>query len=137
MDVNELKIGDWVSYCKANNYVTKIIDIRAYSDEYAITCRRDKNDPLCEKVKGDEPFNTKILHPIELTTEILLNNGFHKLNDGSGDFIGFGYTMFSKEDGWYECTFIGKKGKLFTKIRYVHELQNALNICGIEKEILL
>lgn len=77
------------------------------------------------------------IEPIPLTPEILEKNGFAERFDddlvlmeceGIVMEIGNNYTRF-------------KDGKMFlhrvlTPLYYVHELQHALKLCGIEKEIV-
>lgn len=151
MKANELQIGDWVCYCKANNWLTKVEAVnnpgQTYiSDVYGIKCYRVKDDPLYEKAPIDF-FNVDILHPIPLTVEILEQNGFEVQEQGGGrqdvwngfgkdnendievEFNG-GAPVHVKIDG---CGFHFTSGK----IHYVHELQHALRLCDIEKEIIL
>ena len=138
MKANELMIGDWVCYCKANNWYTKVEAInnpgQTYiSDVYGIKCCRAKDDPLCEKAPIDF-FNVEILHPIPLTAEILKKNGFTK------HAYGFSFQHFKlygnlrNDDTVYFTININRKD---ITIDYVHQLQHALRLCGIEKEIVL
>ncbi len=76
------------------------------------------------------------VQPIPLTPEILVKNGFEEWD---------GWRIFDIEDtgveiGW--CGTIlkigGECGNLeLPSVVYVHELQHALRLCGIEKEIIL
>ena len=71
-----------------------------------------------------------LLQPIPLTPEILEENGFERVNgeyqdvfyvyDGIELLIDDVYTLF---------------GQCKMPIKYVHELQHALRLCGINKEI--
>ena len=79
------------------------------------------------------------LEPIPLTTEILEKNGWVK------DL----YSVESYDNEELECLslWVGEDGKnkwwwhvgveLVTPINYVHELQHALRLCGITREIIL
>lgn len=76
-----------------------------------------------------------LLQPIPLTPEILEKNGFNLSRDKSGIGIldtywlgeGIGFRLHSFETDYYQFG--------LAKIRYVHELQHTLRLCGIEKEI--
>ena len=80
-----------------------------------------------------------LLEPISLTPEILEKNGWIK------DL----YSVESYDNEELECLslWVGEDGKnkwwwhvgveLVTPINYVHELQHALRLCGIKKEIIL
>ena len=75
-----------------------------------------------------------LLEPIPLTQEILEKNGFS--NKG---------TLWYLEEDNFELehnnndSFIWIVGDVYivASIKYVHELQQALRLCGIEKEIVL
>ena len=74
------------------------------------------------------------IEPIPLTEEILENNGFTK------HAYGYSYDMIklhgnlTENDTVYFTLCICEK---YIKVIYVHELQHALRLCGIEKEIVL
>ena len=78
------------------------------------------------------------LSPIPLTTEILERNGF--VSDFLGDmFWESESTRFALQKGldgrnrwWWEVC-----NSPFLPLNYVHELQHALKLCGIKKEIVL
>ena len=79
-----------------------------------------------------------LLQPIPLTPEILKKN-FPSTTDWY--FIGtdkFCFRIDKHKDKW--DLYFGRDGKgtnLQIKISYVHELQHALRLCGINKEIEL
>ena len=79
------------------------------------------------------------IEPIPLTAEILEKNGF-KLNPQGSYSIGRHVSIDLIRDGRYFAdmntdndapSFLRQCGK------YVHELQHALRLCGIEKEIII
>ena len=75
--------------------------------------------------------------PIPLTIEILEKNGFEKNRD-YGYFIGqsnSGYYIYL--DNNYLSIQAGYDAIEFAWCEYVHELQHALKLCGIKKEIIL
>ena len=131
MKANELMIGDWVMY--HNHIPMKITQLSPDFD--------DMDD----------------LNPIPLTGEILKKNGF---KEGTYSILGKGgyksfpeYKYINREEitdtsknlikvsysdengGVYDISF-GIGSHIFD-LKYVHELQHALRLCGIEKEIEL
>ena len=164
MEANELMIGDWVCYSEPNNYYTKVKEIRCTSDgeEYYIRCHRDSKDTFLEQLKYED-FSVDILHPILLTPEILEKNGFiedvdkdDRLADMYHLFVptGFERESFTIQVGLYReptcgvSTVVQCWGWLppyngglndihLCNANYVHQLQHALRLCGIEKDIVL
>lgn len=111
MTSKDLMIGDWYAF-RGHPYKCTASDIASIAE--------------CEE-KGAQTD----ISEIPITAEILEKNGF------SGDCYNMGIVGFSVEpipdekDG-YEV-FIWKD----VCLRYVHELQHALRLCEIEKEIIL
>lgn len=147
MKPTELMVGDWVCYCKANAYITQVREIRSTSDgeEYYIRCLRDDRDHLKEKCPVDD-FNTEILSPIPLTEEILRKNGW-EYNDEEEKFfpntwVGGGLKLQGADDGGYRIVVTSGCDDEDTNdtpfvLLYVHELQHALRLRHIEKQIEL
>jgi len=137
MTGKELMVGDLVIYCKSNMYIARVREIRQTNDgeEMYISCDRDTRDTLYND-KEWHFFNCGILHPIRLTPEILLKNGFEKSLDDDGTHDRFtlvcGNVQFGVRfsNGVFQWTYP-------IDVRYVHELQHLLRFCGIEKEIEL
>ena len=120
MKANELMIGDWVynTHNRQNEQVQEIgsgLVMLAYNDLY----------------EYDE------IEPIPLTDEILKANGFeyHHKNFAALSHV---HPFQLKMVEWPDENGIGlwMIGGLF-KIRYVHELQHAMKLCEIDKEIKL
>ncbi len=114
MNAEELMVGDWVV---CNYYADK-----PFYKEFGIG----------DFLKGGYNF----VDPIPLTSEILKKNGFveeHEkpIVDKIGAAIIYGKYKRLDEDNcinYGECLF---------PIKYVHELQHALRLCGIKKEIVV
>ena len=146
MKANELMIGDWVRKLEPGGHtipvkVTGIID--------------EDNSVLFERRDGVHGVtDIKSFEPIPLTKEILEKNGF-ELREGcttawdwldgeksvhiSGDHtcpIGQTVTIYTP-GGCAGAAFSSHRTLSDHKIRGVHELQHALRLCGIEKEIEL
>ena len=134
MKANELMIGDWVSESHSG-CIDAMNDIAPY----------DENIQLQQDDFGlDECFFGR-LSPIPLTPEILEKNGFE--NVGSEvyecDVLPF-YIWWERdrhrlgidiEDSTYDKENFAQM--LRVPVSYVHELQHALRLCGIKKEIVL
>lgn len=129
MKVEELMIGDWVL---DGNNVAQIT---------SITC-----DGIIE-TSFNETSNIEVIHPIPLTPEILKKNGFVKASmisdmppydkDEEGNMH---FNLNEKFWGWWQPdnTFlIPANGLGWLEFRYAHELQHALRLCNIDKEIVL
>lgn len=143
MKANELMIGDWVYAIDANG---EKHPCRANNLEYDYT---NKREDFCVDFYGtgyeakwpDVAFNVE---PIPITPEILEKNGFVQ-NPRSKSRRSHQICTDSVYISWWR----GRLNILFKPFighstnhvnvdgKYVHELQHALRICGIEKEIVL
>lgn len=148
MNANELMVGDYVY--NHRNWECPIVEIH-------------KNSALViAKHYGEEEFLLSDLRPIPLTPEILEKNGF-KLMAGFGYSIEYPTFGLAYHDGFreyysiditlYNYPMSGVKilvrmernslcgdgvNKIHScDIEYIHQLQHALRLCGIEKEIIL
>ena len=128
MKANELKstdlmIGDWLMHANGTPMqVTKI------TTEH-FTCAENGGANCWE-------YNNKF-KPIPLTPEILEKNGL--ANDYYGSYFKEDKHILleisSSEDGIYWTINYNEYDVL--KLKYVHQLQHALRLCGINKEIVL
>lgn len=134
MKTTELMIGDWV----------RCTDPKPF--------RIEQIDGVEEQVYGDDGFfvDTADLQPIPLKGEIMEKNGFNNRHRR---------WMWKKKDNYcrIKVSFAPKleiEGEIFDEppiclqvdgatfslkiiVEYVHELQHALKLCGIEKEITI
>lgn len=121
MKIEELSIGDWVRH---TFYEENVRIVRIYGDGERVLAERGKLSISCHLNHFD---------PIPLTPEILEKNGFVK-------------SDLAAVIEWYHWKdiYIGfKDGLIYTSIngreiwgmRHVHQLQHALRLAGIEKEI--
>ena len=127
MKVKELMIGDWMYNCIAN------IRFQIYPQFFSQWYNRT------------EQFMATI-QPISLTPEILEKNGW-EYNDEDAKFfpktwVGGGLKLHGTDDGGYRIVVTSDYDDEDTNdtpfiILYVHELQHALRLCRIEKEIIL
>ena len=121
MKPNELMIGDWIYRPDCYDQVKEI---------------RHAGVIGIDNMRGLITFSE--LEPIPLTPEILEKNGFHK--EWDEDIILMVCDTIIVEIGnMYK---IYKDGKMYLRrvlspLYYVHQLQHALRLCGISKEIEL
>jgi hypothetical protein len=127
MEAKELMIGDWVQD------ITPVV-IDAISNEDICTYR-DEN--------GYITANPSNLKPIPLTEELLIKNGWHRYYFGAkytSDKESINYelkndhTLFLCHYPDEDC-FCSAFGLKRIEFRYVHQLQHALRLCGIDKTI--
>ena len=121
MKLGDIKIGNWV------------VDNGKYAQITGITCDGNIETTVNEK------SNIELVEPIPLTQEILKKNGWsHDTYDNES---------YDNEDAEMLSLWVGEDGRnawwwhagfeLVIPINYVHQLQNALALCEIEKEIEL
>jgi len=139
MTADELMIGDWVKIQEPDKYagaVGRICSLTSVEGGYfAINIQDPQFGYLVTEVFGDD------IVPIPLTADILENNGFEKdvrnenyykwnwyiLEDNASYDMETGKVRLFKSSNLTFCHPIG----------YVHELQHALRLCEIDKEIAL
>ena len=113
-------IGDWV-YVPHNGSATHYGRVCGIYEREVVSTTLEKDSGLTK---------ASALNPIPLTREILEKNGW-RYNDAP--FV----------QGWeqYGITIINNRitcgQNVSMKVEFVHELQHALRLCGIEKEITL
>jgi hypothetical protein len=121
MKVNELMIGDWV--------YNRVADITFQVYPQFFSQWHDR----------PEQFEA-IIQPISLTLEILEKNGFKKLvTYGTEKWI-YGdirMNIYSSNGCWRFCADTKRNENSVIYIYFIHELQHALRLCQIEKEIEL
>ena len=128
MEATELMAGDWIYNCIAD------IRFQVYPQFFNQWYNRS------------EQFGATI-QPIPLTAEILRKNGFILKPDGwlwckeggidDKNYIFIQFRKGCDEVRLVELNFVNKVLAKYEQIHYVHELQHALRLCGIEKDIQL
>lgn len=130
MKANELMIGDYIMF---NKDIYKIEEISKKGWAHIIY-----NDESECRVALSSDYILDDITPIPLTPEILEKNGFSLQSDNT--------ELFKLDTYWLGCelgTFrihnLNKDWWQFglAKIRYVHELQHAMCLCGREKDIAI
>ena len=146
MKATDLMIGDWVliSVWDCNPFPSKVTSINYNSYQ-------GKNYVDWIDTEDEEEIGMYAVQPIPITPEILEKNGFNKPQDAGDGTLICGMTI-----GPYKLTFQSVFVlPIFTienvvdndnnhtclvfkdEIYNVHELQHALRLCGIDKEIVL
>lgn len=127
MKANELMIGDWVRH--ANGTAMQVTRIDYTNDGGHFAC----GTPHCWE------YNNKF-EPIPLTEEILKANGYEEVVGEKGMF-GVTFAPYFKRD---DSPMVYCDGNPFAvwfddpvDIKYVHQLQHVLRLCGVENEIKL
>ena len=122
MEITGLMIGDW------------LLDSHVYAQVTSITC-----DGIIETTHN-ALSDIELVEPIPITPEILEKNGFIKDNNNMY------YWNWGIID---DCVSYDKETNIFRifhtlghlvfvhSLSYVHQLQHALRLCGIEKDIEL
>lgn len=155
MKTNELMIGDWVNY--RPGWIDEDSGKVVYESgtgfpvrvEFIYNCRGGEgliqyNDGENDGIEAAEYE----LFPIPLTPEILEKNGFTdcettKLDREMGNtFWYLGKDNFISDSALMinlmKDSFLIRFGNsTIDRLRFVHEFQHALRLCGIEKEIIL
>lgn len=128
MKANEIQIGDWVEprQCIIPTVYCKVEGI--YTDG---TVHLDKAERL---------FALDELTSIPITPEILeknfpIVNGCQYIDDNNDVCIEVYFNAKTEKYKKYAILYTGR-GKIYID-KYVHQLQHALRLCGIEKEIIL
>ena len=135
MTATELMIGDCVIAFIDEKHYGKVISL----SENCIKFREDETD-----IVADVAYES--LYPIPITPEILEKNGFERCEDS----ILYIWKFSQLRLGSMSCFKTANKrwnfdilGKYLSPIKvrgdfdYVHELQHALRLCKIDKEIVL
>ena len=127
--IRDLSVGDWVMNLYANK-PSRVIGLRTmFQDTYEIIAVSDDTQyMLIEDNKELHNFE-----PILLTSEILEKNGISKTyeSDEYAVYKGEGFNVTEYYTELWE--FERHRNRLM--IRNVHQLQHALRLAGIEKEI--
>ena len=132
MDYKTLMIGDWVK-CYHPTQPAQYIKVTA---SLLNLLERQQNG----LVKFSEPI-FRIVEPIKLTHEFIEKNGFEILESNEMGYVHYHLEAIEGIDikdynGNYELTIWFYDEIQFMKdIKYVHELQNALNVCKVTEGI--
>lgn len=122
LKISDLSVGDYVCYCDRVYKVNSIEEsgyVRANNESYS-----------CPHILKHLDY----IEPIPITAEILEKNGFVK---NGGRWYNSEVIMEFEQyrDCWWRTINCGEYSVYF--INYVHQLQHALRLAGVDKEINL
>ena len=121
--VKDLMIGDWIH----NNYTNENYQMWPSGFSQATRFGQQPNATL-------EDFNCE---PILLTDKILNQNGFQYFHKNFAS-LSYEHPFKLEMEQWPDGNGLGLWNVCgIIKIRYVHELQHALKVCRVDKEIKL
>ena len=128
LKISDLSIGDYVCYC---DRVYKV-----YSIEESGLVRANNKSYSCPHIMKHIDY----IDPIPITAEILEKNGFER---STSQFIVYHtdkvWISYDKPSGtWSVTMYINDfTSNLHANILHIHQLQHALRLAGVEKEINL
>ena len=139
MKAEELMIGDWVRFPSG---IDKVVDL-PYIEGKGICASFAASATLF-------PIPVAMIEPIPLTPEILEKNGFVKREMWLAEWYALEYNeewtdnirvkfhdQFPWPVDWGDACIV-EQGRYFScAIHFIHELQHALKLCGINKEIVI
>lgn len=141
MKKEELSIGDWVYVAHQHSNIDGDYDLEFIPEKLTL-----EHFKFWAENDWDNNDFDESLKPILLTPEILEKNGFMLtlLTDRGNEYYveddNYNYLRVFYCDTWFEIgNSFDEEGELqaFADIQFVHELQHALRLCKIEKEIKL
>lgn len=141
MNTKELQIGDWVNYRGTNIQVSSLYD-------------KGGSNEIGWGDKESTWVNGRCIEPIPLTEEILEKNGFKIMrNQQSYEYRGYPNGDFEVVD---KCSVffnqqrkppfmlqvirllkLSTEEKINLHVQYIHQLQQAFRLLGIEKEFVI
>lgn len=125
----KLQIGDYV-FIKSSSGDTTLIKISAIHQK-KVGYHRTSNKLNWVRIG--------LLEPIPLTSEILEKNGFkhYITEENSDDFDNregdLYYCLNKTADGYMSCIDVAHSFTISGLIKYVHELQHILRLCGLDE----
>ena len=136
MEAKDLMIGDWVNIAvEEYNNPTRIREIGSF---------------WVKVIKDEMEYGNILVTPIPLTAKILKKLGWEKCNidvvdddEQYGCAYGSFYVTWWRKVKLLSCYFEDKNAGLHYEMiselptKHVHQLQHALKLCGIDKEIEL
>jgi hypothetical protein len=142
-----LMIGDWVNLnfdidYKTGKSIYAPVQITGINKDGTV----DVNLTYDKSETMQDGWDLKLIIPIEISEEILRNNGFIKVNFLKYDEPRVGISLLYKErsDGeeGYRVLIENRKSGIETRttikpVKYVHEIQHTIKDLNIDREIIL
>ena len=133
INISELSIGDWVQTvdCDARQKKCCVVEgIEKWRPDYVVVLKYEDG--------GIETLGRRCIEPIPLTPEILEKNGFVKNGEYNEWNIGTWKTPYLLGVSLERPAITIKwnwSSVFIDQAKYVHELQHALRLAGVGKEI--
>lgn len=125
INISDLSVGDWVRVI--NQFDAQIDGYHSESGSLSLKTRQ----------RNLVYYRLEDIHPIPITPEILEANGFS--HNGKRWYTPELFTLEQWTDNWtiiIDCACGDYVCEVYT-IKYIHQLQHALRLAGVEKEINL
>ena len=127
LKISDLSVGDWVRY---RDREWEVCSIYQFTEEVGLF---RKDSQICESIEDIES--------IPITAEILEKNGFVKNGEynewSTGNWEDIPFIGISLSRPSMRIKNLGTDIFLDNKVVYVHDLQHALRLAGVDKEINL
>ena len=126
LKISDLSVGDWVRY---RDREWEVCSIYQFTGEVGLF---RKDSQICESIED--------IDPIPITAEILEANGFER---STSQFIVYHtdkvWISYNKpSETWSVTMYINDfTSNLHANILHIHQLQHALRLAGVDKEINL
>lgn len=133
LKISDLSVGDWVMVNERPRKIRVLADVWNGSNEVLVGYVAHVN-PNGYNVVFYKPIEK--VEPIPITAEILEANGIHRTyeDDEYAIFRGDGLWAVKYSDGDWE---LSTPPVCRVDIKYIHQLQHALRLVGVDKEINL
>lgn len=119
----ELTIGDYIF---VNGNVTQITAINSLSKTISFVDTETNEEVVMR-------FNDEEMKPIPITKELLDKIGIENCFGNIDENTSISRIVRKVYDNWQ----ITRYGWKMVEVRFVHELQNVIKVCRIEREIIL
>lgn len=138
MKVEDLMIGDWVRLEDENLPLEEqYFKIEYLAISAGVSWVNQRTNAPIGLGDGESliPVFADEIYPIPLTSELLEKNGFYRREIPTRDEIGHYYHRTTDPCSIFVRMSFGDGRDFGNEIRYVHDLQHLLKLCGIDKEI--
>jgi hypothetical protein len=126
MKVTELMIGDYVKF-KGCIYIIEEISTKGWVHLIHPEAK--------VRINMTSDYIMHLLEPVQLTPEILKVNGFEQSVDDEDKYCFEDSSIIFKYNSKYlfSASINRSKGMLYICANYIHELQHALKVCGLNE----
>lgn len=126
MEITDLMIGDWVNI---KDYPTIAQPMQVKKEHFVRSLVEFEPIPITPEILEKNGYSYNETRDV---WELIPNDGFGICRDEDDNCFYFCLGIFDAFNSYSDITY-----HYITKVEYVHELQHALKLCGIEKEIIL